>query len=93
MVKPTLKKVTPGDISMALPHRTVTNIIEGLEKLDRVMPGINSGDTLLYAPEVKFRSSRVKTSSDMETAIKGVYVAGDARTLPLLYYSPFGPLD
>ncbi len=78
MVKPTLKKVTPGDISMALPHRTVTNIIEGLEKLDRVMPGINSGDTLLYAPEVKFRSSRVKTSSDMETAIKGVYVAGDA---------------
>lgn len=78
MVTPTLKDVTPGDISMALPHRTVTNIIEGLEKLDRVMPGINSGDTLLYAPEVKFRSSRVETTPEMETTIPGVYVAGDA---------------
>ena len=78
MVKPTLRKVTPGDISMALPHRTVTNIIEGLEKLDRVMPGINSGDTLLYAPEVKFRSSRVVTTPGMETSITGVFVAGDA---------------
>jgi uncharacterized FAD-dependent dehydrogenase len=78
MVKPTLKKVTPGDISMALPHRTVTNIIEGLAKLDRVMPGINSGDTLLYAPEVKFRSSRVVTTPGMETSVNGVFVAGDA---------------
>jgi len=78
MVKPTLKKVTPGDISMALPHRTVTNIIEGLAKLDRVMPGINSGDTLLYAPEVKFRSSRVATTPGMETSVSGVFVAGDA---------------
>ncbi len=78
MVKPTLTEVTPGDISMALPHRVVTDILEGLEKMDRVMPGINSGDTLLYAPEVKFRSSRVKASKDMETSIRGVYVAGDA---------------
>lgn len=78
MVKPTLTDVTPGDISMALPHRTVTNIIEGLEKMDRVMPGINSGDTLLYAPEVKFRSSRVKTNPGMETTVGGVFVAGDA---------------
>lgn len=78
MVKPTFTDVTPGDISMALPHRVVTNILEGLEKLDRVMPGINSGDTLLYAPEVKFRSSRVKTTPNMETSIKGLYVAGDA---------------
>ena len=81
MVKPTLKDVTPGDISMALPHRIVTNILESLEKLDRVMPGINSGDTLLYAPEVKFRSSRVKTTPGMETTIKNVYVAGDASGL------------
>jgi uncharacterized FAD-dependent dehydrogenase len=78
MVTPTLRDVTPGDISMALPHRTVTNIIEGLTKLERVMPGINSGDTLLYAPEVKFRSSRVKTTPGMETEVKNVYVAGDA---------------
>lgn len=77
LVKPSLTDVTPGDISMALPHRTVTDIIEGLEKLDRVMPGIYSGSTLLYAPEVKFRSSKVKTNKGMETVIKNVFVAGD----------------
>jgi uncharacterized FAD-dependent dehydrogenase len=81
LVKPSLTQVTPGDISMALPHRVVTNILEGLEILDRVMPGINSGSTLLYAPEVKFRSSRVSTSKRMETTLKGVFVAGDAAGL------------
>ncbi len=77
-VTPSLKDSTPGDISMALPHRIVVNILEGLEKLDKVMPGINSGSTLLYAPEVKFRSSKVKTDENMETSIKNMYVAGDA---------------
>ena len=78
MVIPSLSDVTPGDISMALPHRIVSNILEGLEKLDKVMPGINSGSTLLYAPEVKFRSSKTKTTPQMETSVKGLYVAGDA---------------
>ncbi len=78
MVSPSLKDVTPGDISMALPHRVVTNILEGLTKLDLIMPGINAGSTLLYAPEVKFRSSKVKTSSEMETTVKNLFVAGDA---------------
>lgn len=78
MVEPSFKDVTPGDISMALPHRVVTNILEGLEQLDKIMPGINSGSTLLYAPEVKFRSSKVKTDKNMQTTIKNFYVAGDA---------------
>jgi uncharacterized FAD-dependent dehydrogenase len=63
---------------MALPHRTVTNILEGFEKLDEVMPGINSGSTLLYAPEVKFRSSRIKTERGLLTEIVNLHVAGDA---------------
>jgi len=78
MVHPSLKDVTPGDISMALPHRIVVNILEGLEKLDAVMPGINSGSTLLYAPEVKLRSSKVALTKNMETTVKNVYAAGDA---------------
>lgn len=81
MVEPTLIDVTPGDISMALPHRIVTNILEGLEKLDRVMPGINSGSTLLYAPEVKFRSSQIETDDHLQTALKNLFVAGDAAGL------------
>lgn len=80
-VEPSLKDVVPGDIAMALPYRIVQNIKEGLEILDKVMPGINSGSTLLYAPEVKFRSSKVETKNDLETSIKGLYVAGDAAGL------------
>ena len=45
------------------------------------MPGINSGSTLLYAPEVKFRSSKVKTNKKLETSLKGLYVAGDGAGL------------
>lgn len=81
LVKPSLEEVTPGDISMALPHRIVTNILEGFEKLDEVMPGINSGSTLLYAPEVKFRSSRIKTDRGLQTRVHNLHVAGDAAGL------------
>jgi hypothetical protein len=80
-VTPSLEDVTPGDISMALPHRIVVNIVEGLELLNKVIPGINCGSTLLYAPEVKFRSSKTKTNKDLETSIEGLYVAGDGAGL------------
>ena len=76
-VKPTLTDVTPGDISMALTHRIVTNILEGFEILDRVLPGINSGSTLLYAPEIKLRGNRIKINRKLQTDIKNLYVAGD----------------
>ncbi|MBN2015406.1 FAD-dependent oxidoreductase [Candidatus Dojkabacteria bacterium] len=76
-ISPTLKEVTPGDISMAMPYRITTDILEGLEKLDRVMPGINAGSTLLYAPEVKYRGSKVMTDKGLQTEIRGLFVAGD----------------
>jgi len=77
-VDPSLKDVVPGDIAMGFPHRIVVNIIEGLEILDKVMPGINAGSTLLYAPEVKFRSSRIETDKILQTSINGLFVSGDA---------------
>jgi len=76
-VKPTLKNATPGDISMALPHRIVTNILEGLEKLDNVIPGIASNSTLLYAPEIKFYSMRFIVNKSLETKMNNFFVAGD----------------
>ena len=84
-VKPTLYKdkqgefeVTPGDISMALPERVMTNIHEALEKLDKVIPGVYSDSTLLYAPEVKFYARRVVTNKCLQTSkIKNLFVAGD----------------
>jgi len=76
-VVPTLKDVTPGDISMALPHRIVTNILEGIVVLDKVLPGLNSGSTLIYAPEVKLRGNRIKINKFMQTEIPNLFVAGD----------------
>lgn len=76
-IEPTLKDVTPGDISMALPHRVVINIIEAMEKLNKIIPGVSSDSTLLYAPEVKFFSVRPKVAKNLETPIKGLFVAGD----------------
>jgi hypothetical protein len=76
-IEPTLKDVVCGDIAMALPERILTNIIEGLEKLNHVVPGVSNDETLLYAPEIKFFATQIKTKGNLETKIKGMYVAGD----------------
>jgi uncharacterized protein len=76
-VVPTFDCVTPGDIAMALPHRVVVDIIEGLEALDKVMPGVASDSTLLYAPEIKLYAMRLEMDKNMKTRIDGLYGAGD----------------
>jgi hypothetical protein len=75
-VKNTLEDVTPGDISMALPHRITMDVIEGLESLNEVIPGVASDSTLLYAPEIKFHSMEIIVEN-METSIKNLFAAGD----------------
>ena len=74
---PTLSDVVCGDIAMALPERILTNLIEGLDKLNRVVPGVSNDETLLYAPEIKFFATQVETDHQLETGIKGMFVAGD----------------
>ncbi|MFP3064293.1 MAG: NAD(P)/FAD-dependent oxidoreductase [Sulfolobus sp.] len=76
-VKPTLRDVTPGDISMGLPYRVVSNLIEGLERLDNIAPGLYSSNTLLYAPEIKYYSMKAVVDSNMETVVDNLFVAGD----------------
>ncbi|OGO06347.1 MAG: hypothetical protein A2Y73_03960 [Chloroflexi bacterium RBG_13_56_8] len=76
-VIPTLTDVTPGDISMALPHRITTNLLEGLEMLAGVIPGLDADRTLLYALELKRYARRVETDRNLQTEISGLYVAGD----------------
>ena len=76
-IVPTMTDVVCGDIAMALPERILTNIIDGLEKLNHVVRGVANDETLLYAPEIKFFATQVETTSDLETKIKGMYVAGD----------------
>ncbi len=76
-IEPTMTNVVCGDIAMALPERILTNIIEGLDKLNCVIQGVSNDETLLYAPEIKFFATQIETSDELETKIKGMFVAGD----------------
>jgi uncharacterized FAD-dependent dehydrogenase len=76
-VKPTMPSATPGDLSFVLPFRYISDILEMIEALDQMAPGVNSRNTLLYGVEVKFYSSRVKLSSKLETEIRNLYAIGD----------------
>lgn len=75
-IKPTLKNVTPGDLTMALPHRIVYNLNIALKKLNKLIPGLTN-DALLYGPELKFFSVKIKTNKNLQTKIKNLFVAGD----------------
>lgn len=77
VVKPTLKVATPGDLSFVLPYRYLADIKEMLMALDKVAPGIYSKDTLLYGVEVKFYSSRLELTGNLETKIKNLFTIGD----------------
>lgn len=76
-VKPTLKDATPGDLSFVLPFRHLTNILEMLEALDKIAPGVNSEHTLLYGAEVKFYSMLPKLTESLETEITNLFAIGD----------------
>ncbi|MDD3159605.1 MAG: NAD(P)/FAD-dependent oxidoreductase [Candidatus ainarchaeum sp.] len=80
-IQPSLKTAVPGDIGMAMPYRIVTNILEGIKMLDKVLPGLDGDSTFLYSPEVKFRSNKILTDKNLETEIKGLFVAGDGAGL------------
>jgi len=77
LVEPTLKDATPGDLSFALPYRYLTGIVEMLQAMDRLAPGVASPDTLLYGIEVKFYSSRPELSPGLETEVGNMFAVGD----------------
>mgnify|MGYP001394852199 CR=1 FL=1 len=77
IVRPTLPEATPGDLSLVLPYRHLTSIIEMLQALDQLAPGLYSRDTLLYGVEVKFYSSRLDVDKNLETGIRNLFVGGD----------------
>jgi hypothetical protein len=77
ITRPTLREATPGDLNLVLPYRYVVNVLEMLDALDRVAPGVASRHTLLYGVEAKFYSSRLKLSRDLETEVPNLFAAGD----------------
>jgi uncharacterized protein len=76
-IEPTLKEAVPGDLCLVLPYHTMKSLIEMIEALDHVTPGIASEHTLFYGVEAKFYSARPKINDKFETEIQGLYVGGD----------------
>lgn len=75
--EPTFTDATPGDLSFVLPYRYISDIKEMLAALDKLAPGVNSRNTLLYGVEVKFYSSRLKLTPQLGTEIDNLYAIGD----------------
>ena len=77
LTRPTLAAATPGDLSFVFPYRHLKNIIEMLQAMDSLAPGVSSRHTLLYGVEVKFYSNRIEVSKALETAIANLFAVGD----------------
>ncbi len=77
-VSPTLKDVVAGDLALVMPKRVITNILDGLETLDKIIPGVNNDETLLYGPEIKFFSNEIETDNNFALLNnKNIYFVGD----------------
>ena len=77
-VTPTLPDAVAGDITAALPYRSMTNIIQFIRQVDLVVPGFAADETLLYSPELKFYSNKVKMDTNLNTSIAGLHCLGDS---------------
>ncbi|MGD0886180.1 MAG: NAD(P)/FAD-dependent oxidoreductase [Thermodesulfovibrionales bacterium] len=77
IVQPTLKDATPGDLSFIIPYRYLSDIMEMLEALDKIAPGVNSRHTLLYGVEVKFYSMQLRLTNNLETEVENLFAIGD----------------
>jgi len=77
LIEPSLKAATPGDLSFVLPYRYLKGIVEMLQAMDKLAPGVASAHTLLYGTEVKFYSSQLKLTQCLETEISNMFAAGD----------------
>ena len=77
-VKPTLPDAVAGDITAAMPYRAMINIINFIQAVDHVVPGFAAAETLLYSPELKFYSNKVKMDTDFNTNVAGLHCLGDS---------------
>ena len=77
-VRPTLPDAVAGDITAAMPYRAMTNIINFIQAVEQVVPGFAANETLLYSPELKFYSNRIKMDEKLNTNVKGLHCLGDS---------------
>ena len=77
-VRPTLPDAVAGDITSAMPYRSMLNIINFIQAMDHVVPGFAAPETLLYSPELKFYSNRIKMDTRFNTNVQGLHCLGDS---------------
>ena len=77
-VRPTLPDAVAGDITAAMPYRAMINIINFIQAVVHVVPGFAAAETLLYSPELKFYSNKVKMDTDFNTNVKNLHCLGDS---------------
>ena len=77
-LRPSLPDAVAGDITAAMPYRAMTNIINFIQAVDHVVPGFASTETLLYSPELKFYSNKIKMDTDLNTSVMGLHCLGDS---------------
>jgi len=93
-VRPTLPDAIAGDITAAMPYRAMINIINFIQAVDYVVPGFAAYETLLYSPELKFYSNKIKMDTDFNTNVEGLHCLGDSSgwTRGLMMASAMGTL-
>ena len=69
--------VYKGDLTSAMPYRTLVTILEFIEELDKIVPGINGDNTLLYGLEAKFHSNKVLIDKYGKSSNPNIYFIGD----------------
>lgn len=88
-VLPTLpeKNYILGDINLAFPRRIIESIIDFVENLNKIVPGVANADNLVYAPEIKFYSNRISSKE-----IDNLMFAGDCsgETRSIIYATAHG---
>lgn len=77
-VRHTLPDAVAGDLTSAMPYRTMVNILNFIKAMNTVVPGFASRETLLYGPEIKFYSNKINLDNNFETNIKGLHCLGDS---------------
>ena len=76
-VIPTLNGAQTGDLSLCFPYRQLTDVLEFIKLIDKVIPGFANDYNLLYGPEIKFYSNKILLSNNLETSVEGLFAIGD----------------
>lgn len=77
-LRPTLTDAVAGDITSAMPYRSMLSILNFIKQMDSVVPGFADDETLLYSPELKFYSNKIKMDKHFNTSVKNLHCLGDS---------------